>query len=137
VTAWFMGVAGINGAVAILLGILVGAGVGLINGLLVTRLNLNAFITTLSVGFVLNGLILVITGGWAIQGIPASVQRLGQGSLLRVPLPVLAAVLVGIAIAVILHFTRLGRHVFAVGGNRDAAELAGVPTNRIRVYMFV
>lgn len=135
--AWCMGTAGLNGWLSVLLGLLVGGGVGVVNGLLVTRLNLNPFITTLSVGFVLNGLILVITGGWAIQGVPSEIQWLGQGNVAGIPVPALLAIVVAIGIGFMLHRTKLGRQVFAVGGNADAALLAGVPVNRVKVYMYI
>lgn len=136
-SAAVMGTLGLPPLLGILAGLLAGAIIGLINGLLVTKFELNAFITTLSVSFVIQGVILVVTGGSAVRGVPESVRWLGQGTIGIVPVPVVIMILVGVVIAVVLRFTRSGRHLFIVGGNREAAVLTGVNVDRIRIGAFV
>lgn len=136
-SAAVLGPLGLPPFLGILTGLVVGALVGLLNGLLVTKFGLNAFITTLSVSFVIQGVILVVTGGSAVRGVPDSMRWLGQGTIGIVPVPVIIMIVAGIVIAGALRFTRSGRHLFVVGGNSEAALLAGVNVDRIRIGAFV
>jgi len=122
---------------AILLTLLVGVVVGLVNGLLIVIVGVNAFIVTLGAMTVLGGLAFGITGGGVIVNLPASLLQMGRSQLLGLPL----AVWYGWAIAGILWYifelTPLGRYLLFVGGNAEAAELAGVPVRATRMTAFV
>lgn len=136
--AWLMANTGVNPWICLLAGILAGGVIGLINGALVTRLNLNAFVATLSVSFMLNGFILVITEGWAIQQIPQEITWIGKGTIGDVlPVPTLIVLIIAILLGFILNFTYFGRHVYAVGGNQEAATLVGINTRRVKTILFV
>ncbi|MBI3126935.1 MAG: ABC transporter permease [Candidatus Tectomicrobia bacterium] len=121
-------------------GLLVGLVVGLINGVLVGIVRLSPIIVTVGTSFVAAGLALQYTGGEPIAGIPEDILPyfawVGQGSLGPVPVP---AVFMGIGL-VFLHFflqrTRLGRHIYAVGGHPEAALTSGirVPWVLVGVY---
>src|SRR5690606_3909147 len=121
----------------ILIGILVGAAAGLVNGLLTAYLALAAFIVTLASMTFLRGLAYTLTGGQPIVDGDLSFRGLGNGSLAGVPAPVVAMVIVYAAAWFLLERTRYGRHVYAVGGNPEAARLAGVNVKLVLTSAYV
>jgi ribose transport system permease protein len=134
--AWLMVNTGFDPWLCLFLGILAGALIGLINGLLVTRLNLNAFISTLSVSFVLTGAVMVVTEGWAIHQVPDKITWIGQGTVGPVPIPTLIVVLMAVVLSFVLNRTYIGRHIYALGGNEEAAVLVGIRVQRIKLLLF-
>ncbi|MGW1996382.1 ABC transporter permease [Embleya sp. NPDC001921] len=110
--------------------------VGLANGLIVTKLGVNAFIATLGVGFILRGWIEDTYSGPAGK-VPESFQRLGFDRM--GPIPVSAFLLLAVAVAVwfVLRRTRLGYHMYAVGGDEQTARLSGVRTHRVIIAAHV
>jgi ribose transport system permease protein len=126
--------------VSILGGLLVGGLIGLANGLLIARVGLTPFVTTLGMLSIVRGLCYAITSG---QGVNISGSdsdlffRLSDGSLLGVPVPLLYLLGLGLLMALLLHHTASGRYVFAIGGNERAAALTGVPVTRIKVGVYV
>ncbi len=122
---------------AIIAGILVGVLCGLVNGVLITRVNMPPFIATLGTMSVTRGLALVLTGGVAVYNLPESFSWLGGGSLFGLPVPVVLLVLVSAIMVVVLNKTLLGRHAFAIGSNREAAEMSGIRVSKqlVKVYM--
>ncbi len=123
-------------ALGIPAGILVGALVGLANGLLVTYGRVNSFITTLGMLSVVRGLALITTGGSPVD-VPASLQVIGQGSVVGIPVPVLILLILVIVAQLFLSRTVLGRRITAVGDNDRAAFLAGVPVRGTIIAAFV
>lgn len=123
--------------VCIVIGISIGAVIGLINGTLVTRLKLNPFIVTLAMSFVISGAILVTTGGWAIPDLPKKIEWMGRGSLGPVPVPTLITIIVAFLLAFLLNRTYIGRHIFAMGGNKEAAILVGIPVKRLTTLVYM
>jgi len=108
-----------------------GAALGTINGLLFTKLRLpHPFIPTLGMMNVARGLALVITGGFPVSELPGGFRYWGAGALAGIPAPVI--VVVGFCVLFHLFLTRttLGRDIYAIGGNRQAALLSGVPVDR-------
>jgi ribose transport system permease protein len=142
-TAGFCGIIGamiihylnLNPYLAFLIAIMVGALIGTINGLLVSKVNLNPFITTLSTSFVINGMILVVTSGWPVP-IVSEIEWLGKGSWGPVPIPTIIAILVAIILGFFLRYTVMGRYIFALGGNKEAAKLVGIPTTKVTITVF-
>lgn len=122
-------------AVAIALGI--GAGLGFINGLIITRARIPPFIATLGMLTVARGLALMYTQGQPITGLPASFRFLGAGTLGPIPMPIVLAGTVFLLGFVLLRYTRLGMYIYAIGDNRQAAHLAGIPTQRIINLVYV
>lgn len=124
-------------ALAILAGLLVGTAFGACNGLLITRVGLPPFIATLGTLSIGRGLIYVIT-----QGYPVTAPRdglllqIGQGYLGRVPMPVIIMVVVTVLATAFLGKTTLGRYIYAVGGNEEAARLAGINVNRVKMFVY-
>lgn len=111
--------------------------VGWLNGFLITRLKMNNFIVTLSMLIILRGIILVWNEGETISGLPASFKALGHDNLGPIPISVLIMIVVFVLAHFITRYTRFGRDMYAVGGNRDAANASGInPDKRIRqVYL--
>lgn len=99
---------------------------GAINGIFVAGLRLNPFIVTLATWEIFAGFTLVITKGYPIRPLGEQFQVFGKGEILGVPLPVIIFLLIAVILIWMLNQTRFGRNIFAVGGNRDAAILAGI-----------
>ncbi|MFS4091088.1 ABC transporter permease [Streptomyces sp. AF1A] len=122
---------------AALLAVLACTLVGAVNGLLITRLGINSFITTIGMSTVLTGVLGAYTNGNVFyEGIPSSLTKLGQGDLLGVPLPVVYAAALGVVVWYVLQWTPLGRYLYAIGGSPDAARLSGVPVRRLTLLAF-
>jgi ribose transport system permease protein len=134
---WALG-AGIPVPFTILLGLAAGGAIGLLNGLLIAVGNLNPFIVTLGTNFLFTGLAFVLTEGDALRIENESFTQIGNSDLIGNVPTITVMMFVAFAIAFfILRFTRFGVHVFAVGGDADAARLSGVPVTRVTAAMYV
>lgn len=124
--------------VALLLAVAIGAVVGLINGLVVTVLNVNALVATLGIGTVAVGVNYAVAGGTPV-GLPdpADFIQLTLGRFLGIPYPVYMMVLLAGILWFVLNRTVLGQSMQAVGGNPVAAQLSGIRVDRVRVIAFV
>ncbi|TKI04695.1 ABC transporter permease [Martelella alba] len=132
----FMVNLGIHPALACLLALALGAGLGLINGLLVTKLRLHSLVLTIGTAGIFGGANLVLTKGVAITGIPASIQYLGRGDVLGLPLPfIIMAAILAIATFITLK-TPFGRYMYAIGNNGAAARMLGIKVDRVRILVF-
>lgn len=119
-------------------GILIGIAVGLVNGLLVTRLNVPAFIATLGTMTAFRGLALVISNGRVLYGMPKSFESVFAGFIGGViPKPVVVAVVVAAAGVFLLNRTTLGRYTKAIGGNEHCIKVCGIPIERIKLLIYV
>ena len=121
---------------SVLVGLAVGLACGLVNGWGVTLLRIPPFVATLGMMSIARGLAEVITGGFQISGLPNAFQWWGQGNIFGVPVPVIVAVGIIVLTWALLRFTRLGRYIYAVGGNEAAAHLSGVPVNRVKLFAY-
>lgn len=129
---WFEG----NWVLGVAVGLACGVTIGLVNGLLSAGLRVPAFIATLGVGVIAGGLALWLTNGLTVSGLPDEFAALATTDILGLQSLVwfmLATFLIG---GVVLHFTNHGLRTFAVGGNREAAFLSGVPVVRVRIVNF-
>jgi len=114
-----------------------GAGAGLVNGLIITRAFVPAFIVTLGMLGIARGLALVLSGGRVIYGLPEAMVYLGQGRPFGVPMPVIILIATAIAMHCLLAYTRYGRHTLAIGDNENAARSAGIDVARHRLSIYV
>lgn len=128
----------------ILITLAVGVGVGIINGLLITKLNVAPFIATLGTLYVMRGLALLSSDGATFANLVGREEYgttgfaiLGAGSFLGLPLTIWILVAVALAAAYIAGKTPLGRHIFAVGGNERAAGLSGIRVNRVKMFVYM
>lgn len=128
---------GVSWPLAVVAGIVIGGLVGLVNGLLVTVARLSPFITTLGMMSVARGLVYIATGAVAIYGAPDDFSLLGQGVIGSIPIPLIILVVVAILAHIILSRTRLGRYTYAIGSNREAARLSGIPIGRYLTVIYV
>ncbi len=125
-------------AVGVVAAIVAGGLFGLVNGLIVTRLRVNSFITTLGTLGIGAGLSLVVTGGSNVEGIPFSLQgKFGIRNLSGVPLPMVVSAAIVLVIWLVLVFTRFGLHTVAIGSSREAATRAGIAIDRHVLILFV
>lgn len=117
--------------------LLVGGAIGAFNGILVVKLKLNAFIVTLAMLIVLRGLLVGATEGKTLFGMPDAFYTLATSTFLTIPLSVwLAAVSFGVA-GFVLKYHRVGRALYAIGGNADAARAAGIRVERVMLGVFI
>jgi ribose transport system permease protein len=114
-------------APAALVAVASGLAVGTLNGFLIARLHLNSLIVTLGTMAVTQGVVLWISRGYPLPGPGGDFEIPGGGFFCYVPLPILDFALVAAGCHFLLRFTQLGRNIYAVGGNRRAAQIAQVP----------
>ena len=129
--------AGLPVPIAILVILIVGALIGLANGLIVTKLKANALIATLAMNMVLQGALLAITGGATISQLPDSYKFVSQGKIGGFPALPIVLIVVFAVFHVIWERTRFGRALFAVGGNYRAAYIAGINVERVKIGAYV
>lgn len=126
---------GFNPWLALVLAIIIGGVVGSTNGLLIVKLNINPFITTMAMMSVIKGISYLITGGMPTS-FNTSINFLGGGTIFKIPIPIIIMLIVVITGHILLTKTVFGKNVFAVGGNEKSAKLSGVDVNmtKIKVY---
>jgi ribose transport system permease protein len=117
-------------APAVLAVLVLSAAIGLVNGLVIARLDVNPLIATLGVGLILQGLLSASFTNFA-GSVPAAFQAFAYGRIGLLPWSVLLLGLLALAAWLLLTRTRFGAHLYATGGNRDGARLAGIRTERV------
>ena len=130
-------VAGLPTLLAMLAGLVAGGCVGLFNGTIVTRLGVTPFIATLATLVIVRGIALVYTGGHDVIVSDPTLKLLVGGRVLGIPVPILLAIAATALAWWVVNHTRFGRWVCAVGSNREAAGVSGLPVDRIRVLVYV
>lgn len=115
----------------------VGIGIGLINGLLISKGKIQAFIATLATMTIFRGVTLVYTNGTPISKLPDSFVMLGNAKVGFLPVPVLITIIVAAIAIYVLSQTKLGRYIYALGGNEDSARLSGINTTKIKTLVYV
>ncbi|HLX03301.1 MAG TPA: L-arabinose ABC transporter permease AraH [Trinickia sp.] len=118
-------------------GILAGGAVGLVNGVLVGRYRINSLIVTLAMMEVVRGLAFIVSNGDAVMITEERFFDLGGGSFLGISYPIWSNIVGFVVFGFLLRKTVFGKNVLAVGGNSDAARLAGLPVTRIKIAVFV
>ena len=117
--------------------LIIGALVGLFNGILVSKGKIQAFIVTLATMTIFRGVTYVYTKGTPISGLSSDFTVIGNGKLAGIPLPVILILIVVLGAWYVLNQTRYGRYVYAVGGNEDSARLSGINTDKIKALVYV
>lgn len=123
--------------VVILATLALGAAVGAFNAGIIIWRGVAPFIVTLAMMAIASGAALTVSGGKPIGGIQGAYAWLGAGSIGPVPVPVIIMLTCFLIGAFVLRYTPYGRHVYAVGGNEEAARLSGIPVNRVKLVTYV
>jgi ribose transport system permease protein len=112
------------------------AGIGLYHGVLISKLGLAPFIATLGSLSVFRGLAVIITQGYPIPIKNEAFLFLGQGLIFGVPVPFILLVIIALFLNYFLNRTATGRHIYAIGGNLEAAKLSGIPIDRVLIVVY-
>jgi simple sugar transport system permease protein len=126
-----------NPFIGIAIVLLIGLAVGAFNGFLVIKLGFNAFIFTLAMLILLAGIQVGIVSGRTIYFLPAAFTYLGAQFLLGIPVSVWVTGAIFLISALFLRYHRVGRAIYAIGGNIEAARAAGIHVDRIRIGVFI
>ena len=138
VAAKLMTAAALPVAVAVVGGVGVGALIGLVNGLIVVRLGIPAFIQTLGMLFIGQGLIQVVTGGYPVYPLPAAINDMGNTDLaFGLGWSFAFFIIAAIVADFVLRRTVVGRNMYATGGNKEVAHLVGINTNAYKIGAFI
>lgn len=129
--------AGLPVPVAVVSGLGLGALIGLINGLIIAYGRVPAFIATLGMMGVARGAGLAFNGGSPVAGFPPAFEKISTTNLAGIPIFALYSLIIFVAVYIVLERTQFGRHVYASGGNRDAARLSGVKVRKIESLVYV
>ncbi|MEL0325944.1 MAG: ABC transporter permease, partial [Burkholderiaceae bacterium] len=127
---------GLNPAVGVILMFLMGGVFGAFTGYLISYINIPPFIATLGVMVSLRGLALVHSAGKMHYGLPESLTWFGQGEIFGIPVPVLISLIFALFGAWLFNRTKFGLHVRSIGGNREAARLAGINVKIIEILVY-
>ncbi|TLY31220.1 MAG: ribose ABC transporter permease [Ignavibacteria bacterium] len=122
---------------ALVSGLMIGALSGLFAGIFITKFRITPFIVTLALMTILRGAAYMYTDGRPIWGLPEEFSILGSRRVLDVPVPSIIMIVVYLLAYLVLHQTRFGRYVYAVGGNPEAARLSGIDTSRVILSVYV
>lgn len=136
VLAQFTTKAGLPIASAIAFTVLLVTLFGMITGLLIESLQVSAIVITLGMMTVARGLAYIISGGLPVYDIPEAIVFLGQGYITGIPVPVLIMLIIVVIMGLILKYSYFGRYIYAIGGNVEAARLAGVTVGKIVVSLY-
>ncbi len=130
-------VAGVSIPLAVLAGLILGAAVGFVNGMLVTRLVINPLIATLGTMSIARGAALVLTEGFSVSSLPAEYAWLGRASFGGIPAIVILMLAMVIVFDLAMRHTRFFRQVYFIGANEKAAMLSGIRVDRVRITAYV
>jgi ribose/xylose/arabinose/galactoside ABC-type transport system permease subunit/ABC-type sugar transport system substrate-binding protein len=122
---------------AIVAAVLAGALVGLFNGVVITKVKVNPFVTTLGSMTIIRGIVLLATQGRSITGFDPAFAVLGQGKVAGIFYPVIIMILFLAAADFLLRRSRFLRQIYYIGGNEEAAKLSGINVDRVRIWMYL
>lgn len=128
--------AGIGLPIAILICLALGLLMGIVNGLIVSKGSVPAFIATLAVMVIARGMTLVYTQGTPIVISNPGFRFIGGGDVIGVPFPIILMFIIFIIMYLVLKHTTFGRYIYAIGGNEEAARLAGISVNRVKIAVY-
>jgi ribose transport system permease protein len=121
---------------AILAGVIVGSLLGFFNGFVITKFKVPPFVATLAMLTIARGLTMLYTGGNPISSFDSAFTFIGGGWFLGLPVPVWIAALIVIVAIIVTKKIKLGRYIFAIGGNENAAKLSGININKVKIIVY-
>ncbi|WP_434053653.1 MAG: ABC transporter permease [Roseibium sp.] len=122
---------------AVILGLLLGAAAGLVNGILITMIGINPLVATLGTMSIARGIALVLTEGFSVSSLPPAFGFIGKTSLLGIPLLVILTLSLIILFDLAVRHTRFFRQIYFIGANEKAAMLSGIAVNRVRIIAYI
>ena len=134
--AAYMSLAGIPFFLCVLAGLAVGTIAGLVNGIIIANTNMQPFIVTYSTQIILRGMVYVITAAGTVRLTSEAFLNFGGGSLGPIPWPILYMIVVIVFSVLILNRSKLGRHIYAIGGNPKAAEYSGINIKKVKIFIY-
>lgn len=123
-------------AVPLILGIMVGLLFGAFNGFVITKGKVPAFIVTLGTMTIGRGLALILSKGRPISNLSDEFNFIGGGNILGIPFPIILLGVVFILCLLLLKKTVMGRYIYAVGGNEQAAKASGIEVNKVKMFVY-
>lgn len=123
--------------VAILAAVLLGTVAGFLNGYLISRTGMPPFIVTLATQLSLRGIAYVFTAGQSVTSKNSTFNFIGNGYVLGIPVPIIFMIVIAIIASLILNKTKFGRHMYATGGNKEAAIYSGIKVKRVQVGVYM
>jgi len=136
VVAGLLVVGGVPAVLGIVLSLVAALAVGMVNGLLIAKMKMNAFIITLGMMIAVRGLLLIIAGGRAVLNLPDSFTVIGQGRFLGVQYPIFVVLILTVVGDLLLRNTRFFRQNYYVGGREQAARLSGIKVDFIKIFNY-
>lgn len=136
VTLGLMITNGIHWAIASLTALAIGIGIGLFNGVVVSKFKINGLIATLTTWWICIGFSLGLTKALSPYNFPDAFQLLAQTRVFGFRVLILYAILTIVVLSVILHFTKIGSHIYVSGDNRQSAELMGIDTVKLGIILY-
>ncbi len=123
---------------SILLGVFIGIVIGAFNGVMITITRMPALIMTLGMSYVIRGLAFITNDGYPVYKLPSEIKIIGQGYIFEiVPVSVLIMIAIILIGAFVLNSTHLGRQIYALGGNEEAARLSGIAIKKVRILTYM
>lgn len=139
-TSAFMIFSGVHPLLAVIFALALGMGIGMMNGVIISKGRLQPFIVTLATMTILRGATMVFTNGKPIstgyEAYGELFNKIGEGYFLNIPNPVLIMIVIFSFGYFILKNTTFGRYVYALGGNEDATQLSGINVDRIKIFVY-
>jgi len=120
----------------VLAGIVAGTALGLFNGWTITKFKVPAFVATLAMLTMARGLTMLWTGGFPISALGGKFAVIGTGWFLGIPLPVWISGIIVLLAIVVTQKTKLGRYIYAIGGNESAARLSGINIHKVKITVY-
>ncbi len=122
--------------VPVLMGLLVGVLFGAFNGFIITKARVPSFIVTLGTMTIGRGLALILSKGRPVSNLSESFNFIGGGSILGIPVPILLLGIIFFICLVLLTNMTIGRYIYAIGGNEQAAKASGIEVNKIKMFVY-
>lgn len=128
--------AGVTPWLAVVLGMLMGAGAGALNGVLISYLNLQPFLVTMGSMSLFRGLTLIISDGLPVRGFSSPFVNFMSSLNAVFPIPIIILLVFAAVIYLVIRYSRFGQHLFAIGGNEEATRLSGINTRTVKIITY-
>ncbi|WHH58068.1 ABC transporter permease [Petroclostridium sp. X23] len=129
-------VAGVPVVLVVILGMVLGLIVGAINGIIISYGRVPSFIVTLGMMGIARGAALALNSGKPVAGFPSAFEKIASTKIVNIPIFIFYCAIIYVLMYIVLHKTKFGRYIYAIGGNRDAARLSGVKVKKVEMFVY-